>query len=159
LTDRLVADKDFQELSISAYHLISKVQNTRSGVIFQKYFQKTITDAELIQLLKSIGYGSKDEFTSELKKMYLHKIELIRRFAELTITDNKGAIESAAKRVVEIAAKPNPHTISECWLLYLTMLTACSQGCEIYAENWENCMMDCTIYVSSIVSTCFLLAD
>lgn len=159
LSDRLAADKDFQEFSYSIYQLVGKLQATKTGIIFQKYFQHSISDVELSTLLSSLNFSSKDEFTMFIRKTILLKSEIVCKFPELANSNNKLFVESAAKKTSANFVKPI-HTTGDCWVLFLSALSACTQGCAIYyPSDWEACIDWCYGSVIAGSGLCFLLAD
>lgn len=160
MSDRLAADKDFQEFSCSINNLVGKIQLSKTGSFFQKYFQHTISDVELSKLLTGLDFTSKEEFSLFLKKILLLKAKVNSKFPEIVNDDSKkAAIEAAARKVILNLVKPN-HTTGDCWVAWLAALSACSQYCamqEVY--TYDSCMWECTGIVSGPAGLCFLMAD
>lgn len=160
LKERLIMDNHFRDLSTSAYTLITKIQESKTGRLFRKYFEKTISREELSILINGAGFSSKDDFVAYLKEMYLNKLQVNRKFPELNtdINSAKSVIE-AGKQVVADELKPT-HTAGQCWALFLSASSACIQGCAYWEPgNWETCMELCMSVVISGSSLCFLLAE
>lgn len=157
LSDRLAADKDFQEFAIGVYNLIAKIQETKSGNLFVKYFQNSISEEDQLKLLTALGYSTNNEFRSFLKVTYEKNLSVNARFKLLSIDNAKLAIEQAADKVVKEILKP-VHTVADCWLLFVSGMSACFQGCP-FSYDPEACYDYCYALVISSSSTCFLFAD
>jgi hypothetical protein len=160
LTERLVADGNFKHLSISIYTLITKVQESQTGLLFKKYFEKNISLNELKNLLNATGFTSKDDFAAYLKEIYFNKLEVNRKFPQLNSEINSAKyVIKAGNEIVATELKPT-HTTGQCWALFLSASCACMQGCAYWdPNNWESCMQYCMSVVISGSSICFLLAD
>lgn len=160
LSDRLAADKDFQDYSIAIYKMVNEVQKTKSGKLFTNYFDKKTSEEEKNTLSSIIGFSSNEEFVLYLKKINSHKLLIVQKFPELlSIPNNQEVIETASKKVVKTVLKPNPHTTGDCWAFFSASLLACTQGCEFSQMGYEYCLSWCYSVVSAAALTCFELAD
>jgi hypothetical protein len=106
--------------------------------------------------LLSLDFSSKGELANYLIRIIELKEKVARKFPAITV--NKAAVELAAKTVIENSLKPL-HTDSDCWILWVSALSACTQGCALYSNNWELCIAECYSIVSASISWCFLTAD
>ena len=160
LSDRLAADKDFQDYSIAIFKMVTEVQKTKSGKLFTKYFDKNTSEEEKTTLSSIIGFSSNEEFVLYLKKINSHKLSITQKFPELlTIETNQEIIESASKEIVKTVLKPNPHTTSDCWLLFSSFLLTCNEACPFDGMDYETCLSWCYGSAAATAFICFETAD
>lgn len=159
LSERLAADKDFQDFSLYVYSLFGKLKETKSSHLFKRFVSNAATEADLAILAGNLGYTGKKDFFKSLERLALLKTEVTCKFPELmegTESINK-VIESAALKVVEKIKKPEL-TTAECWLYWTTGLFACSQYCA-YVEDYDTCWWSCSAAMSAAAGMCMLEAD
>lgn len=53
LSDRLAADKDFQDFALGVYNLVAKIQRTKTSTLFANYLNRTISTEEKIIFLEN----------------------------------------------------------------------------------------------------------
>lgn len=104
----------------------------------------------------SLDYSSKSELVNYLIRIIELKEKVAQKFHAISV--DRSAVELAAKTVIVNSLKPL-HTDSDCWVLWVSALSACTQGCALYSNNWELCIAECYAAVSSGVGWCFLTAD
>ena len=158
LSDRLVANKHFQELSFLVYSLTGKLQKSKSTGIFQKYFLKTITDVETAQLLRSLELSSKEELNNLLRSIFLAKTRLQIDFPELTHSSDAGiAVKLACAKISKGEKFANPAEFNpSCWDTFLLSLSACNLGCLSEPDYWA-CYDPCFAMASAFWGICQLI--
>jgi hypothetical protein len=161
LSERLAAEKDFQDLSISVFSFFEKMQKSESGNLFKNLILRKTTENDAILFANKLGYSTLEELNLFFKNIVALKNHVQQRFPELISGDgdNKKEIESAAIKVLVAKGKPG-HTTADCWVAWLAALTACSQYCALQETYYyDDCFWACSASVSSGAGLCFLLAD
>ncbi len=131
LSERLAADKDFQQFSFLIYEFTGKVQATKSGKLLINYFEYKNTTEEASILFSNLGFASSEKFNEYWKKIYQLKLNFQTKFPELISLNNpREILEVAAKKVAmnkvfsEISTLPT----AICWAILAASLGACSIG-------------------------------
>ena len=169
LSDRLAADKDFQEFSFLIYDFTGKVQATKSGRLVLNYFEHKITADESNTLFRKLGFASKEEFTEYWKKIYQLKENFQAKFTELiNLSDAKAIVECASQKVAAEKEffKLVKYPVDYCWYALVALLTGCQQAvCNpaFHTNNpyfsYNNCMDVCIAFAITGSAGCFLFAD
>ncbi len=165
LSDRLAADKDFQEFSFLIYDFTAKVRTTKSGELVLNYFGKKTTEEESKTMLDKLGFFSKSEFQNYWKKIYQLKASFQSKFTELhDLPDVSEIVKIAAQRVaLEKGFYKNSNSAklpaSVCWLNLVVETNNCTLIWCYNAEDWEGCMAACVALSIASSGICFLFAD
>lgn len=150
-------DKDFQEYAYSVFTLVEKIRQTKSGTLFHNYVNKTIDEAGKNVLFNNFGFSNEKKFVDVLMKIYSQGRLINRKFNLTGSEEQKRDIEEAARKVITIVFRPT-HTVADCWLLFVSGMSACFQGCPLTYDE-EMCYDYCFGLVVSSTSVCFLFAD
>lgn len=159
LSDRLAADKDFQEFSFLIYEFTGKTQATNSGKLLLNYFEQKNSSEETNSLLTNLGYSSQNDFNAFWKKIYRLKSAFQTNFSELTNMGNaKEILEVAAQKVAveKEFSKKAKYPASWCWAAWVAQMATCNLVC---AGEPESCWLACYAFASSGAGLCFLFAD
>lgn len=168
LSDRLAADKDFQEFSFLIYEFTGKTQATKSGKLLLNYFEQKNSSEETNTLLTNLGYSSQNDFNAFWKKIYRLKSAFQTNFSELASMGNaKETLEVAAQKVAveKEFSKKAKLPAAVCWTLLAAELGICSiyvcnaQGLDNCGCPWELCMGVCTAAAITYSGICFLFAE
>lgn len=159
LSDRLAADKDFQDFALGVYNLVAKIQRTKTSTLFANYLNRTISTEEKIIFLEKTGYQTEQELISFFVNNNNHKTAFNTKFPALhKIDDSKIVLVEAFKIVVKNFFKPS-HTDLECLAAFAASLNACYSGCYIYANDPFQCTLDCWTAISALYFMCILTAE
>lgn len=162
LSDRLAADKDFQDFAFMIYEFSARTQSTKSGKLVLNYFEHKITDEETKTMLGNLGFVSQTDFNAFWKKIYELKLSFQKEFPELVNLENaKEIVETAAQKVAleKDFSKLSKYPTSYCWEALAAQLSFCMIVVCNGASDWENCMAACTAIAITGSGLCFLLAD
>jgi hypothetical protein len=101
LSERLAADKDFQDYVFFSYELTGKVLATQSAKLFKKVFDKIASKDEESKLLNNLGFDDRNELNRYLYTNLLKANSFYNKFSELrSLTNSSEIILSAARKVV-----------------------------------------------------------
>lgn len=138
------------------YLFANRIKQNKSFSLFQKFISGSINSNETESLLLSLNFSSKREFVNYLVRIIELKEKGAQKFPAISV--DKSSVELAAKTVIENSQR-SLHTDTDCWVLWVSALSACTQGCALYSNNWELCIAECYAIVSASISWCFLTAD
>ncbi len=162
MSDRLAADKDFQQFAFLTYELIGKVQESKSEKLLQAVLENRNSEQEAQTLLANLGFSTIVEFKNYWQNVYQLRYNFRTKFSEdFNNVDVKATIEQAVKKIspnqLFLKAKKLPAYV--CWGVF----TATLAGCQIIwcngSEDWYSCMSSCAALATSEMSLCYLFAD
>jgi len=160
LSDKLVSDKDFQQLELSLCTLTNKLQTTKSFKLFESFFKKQINDFDLQKLLVNLDFKNKEELVNYCKSLFSLKVNVQQKFPEVAKEESKSEIELAVQKMMKseqfatISLRP-----LTCYEWYtVTLLNLCTIGCYAF-EDYDACWWPCFDTVTSLWLLCELTED
>ena len=156
LSDRLAADKDFQEFTVAMYQFLNKIQSMELGNLLTKYCRQTASKEEKITLATSIGFNSDETFRAFLVNLYIQGASLNEKFPELKeFTKYESSIRLAARNVVYSKLTV---TVEECWDAFFALTAIWSLYCQ-QAPDWSTCTIQSFALISAFTIGCLIGAQ
>lgn len=167
LVEKLAADKDFIKYYISNVEFANKVIETKSGILFHKFLEKTITKDEEELLLNQLGLRSKKEFNDMALDLKTAATTFLNKFTELNQMPEQAKKEllvNAFKKVetnkeisIKFISAKNPSAI-ECFWWWVSCATACAITCSS-ASAYSECYWICEGICGGLYGVCWLQAE
>ena len=157
LSDRLAADKDFQNFTMSVYCFLENIKTSDCAGLFKKYFSKELTIQEKEDFIFRSGFVTEEEFINTCKEIYSQKVAITTKFPELLIPDNESTVKVAALKVASNKLQNIKLRTLDCWTLFCAGVLACNINCAIYyPDNYYQCWEGCFNVVSASWGLCQL---
>jgi hypothetical protein len=158
LSKRLIADKDFQNFTMSVYDFLKKIKTSNTVVMFKKYFSKGLTPQGKANFISQSCFVTEEGFIKTCQEIYAQKIMVTVKFPELFNTENKSIIESSALKVAGNKLQNIKPLVLDCWTLFCAGVLSCNINCGIYyPNNYFECWEPCFTAVSAAWGLCQLL--
>lgn len=166
LLEKIVAEKDFREFYMRNVEFANKLLETKSGKLFQKYLQKSITEDEKFLLFKNLGLNDMKEFEGisinlrDLAIIFVNKFPTLKDMPE---QQQKDLLVSAFKRLQNdnsIAPKLfrfRTITPEDCFWWWMACNTACVISCSSTQGN--TCYWECGGICAGMYGLCWLWSE
>jgi hypothetical protein len=158
LSDRLEADIDFQEFTVSMYQFLKKIQSSRSENLLTKYSMQTASKEEKQSLSAKFGFSTDETFRAFLVNLYIKGAKLNEKFPELKeFSKYESSIRLAARNVVNSQLKPLV-TAEQCWDSYFALTAIWSLYCQ-QTPDWSTCTIQSYALISTLTIGCLIAAE
>jgi hypothetical protein len=158
LSEKLAADKDFQEFTLVFYFLTKKIKEANIGTQLVKYFNQSATALEREKIASIFGYNSDEKFRVFLLNTALRGVELGKKFPELKEYEkNKQSITQAGHMALSVTLKTFRDPAA-CWDMYFGLIAIWSAYC-LTEPDWSTCITNAYAAISAATITCLILAE
>ena len=161
LLNKLVTNPNFRNYYTKMVAFSDKIIETRSGGLFKKFLQQTITPEEQNLFILNMGFENKAELDNFALSVRSELVGMNTRIPELANLNEKEKKQlffeglkqlSDDKSVTVRFTKPLNITLSQCFYTWMICIASCAICCQ---ENYWECFLVC----EGIFGICWAFAE